>query len=297
MALFRRGGKDPAPQDTVETEVDEPTVVDDRPSSTTTRGVTCPGRARPAARGTPRGRRRPPAGGPRRHPASRRAGHGAADGDRQGDRTSCPPPRSSWTAPRCRCRRSPHPAPTGIWDEIRAEIAESVTQQGGSADDLPGPFGRELLARLPVRTPEGRTGHRPARFIGADGPRWFVRGVLTGRAAVDPAAATALEQLFAGIVVVRGTDARAAARPAHAAPPGTGHTQPQALRRGDVAGGRRDAGGSRLRPADPRSGDHGDPMSLKELPEEGGRVPGRDRGRRGARRRRTARSAAPPSTS
>ena len=69
------------------------------------------------------------------------------------------------------------PRTEGIWDEIRAEIAESVTQQGGSADDLPGPFGRELLARLPVRTPEGRTGHRPARFIGADGPRWFVRGV------------------------------------------------------------------------------------------------------------------------
>jgi hypothetical protein len=100
------------------------------------------------------------------------------------------------------------PRTEGIWDEIRAEIAESVTQQGGSADDLPGPFGRELLARLPVRTPEGRTGHRPARFIGADGPRWFVRGVITGRAAVDPAAATALEQIFAGIVVVRGTDAR-----------------------------------------------------------------------------------------
>ena len=101
------------------------------------------------------------------------------------------------------------PRTDGIWDEIRGEIAESVTQQGGSVDDLPGPFGRELLARLPIRTPEGRTGHRPARFIGADGPRWFVRGVLTGRAAVEPAAAAPLEKVFAGIVVVRGTEARA----------------------------------------------------------------------------------------
>lgn len=101
------------------------------------------------------------------------------------------------------------PRTEGIWDEIRGEIAESVTQQGGSVDDLPGPFGRELLARLPIRTPEGRTGHRPARFIGADGPRWFVRGVLTGRAAVEPAAAAPLEKVFAGIVVVRGTEARA----------------------------------------------------------------------------------------
>lgn len=101
------------------------------------------------------------------------------------------------------------PRTEGIWDEIREEIAQSVTKQGGSADDLPGPFGRELLARLPVRTPEGRTGHRPARFIGADGPRWFLRGVVTGKAAVDPEAAVELESVFADIVVVRGTEARA----------------------------------------------------------------------------------------
>jgi len=100
------------------------------------------------------------------------------------------------------------PRTEGIWDEIRAEIAQSITQQGGTVDDLPGPFGRELLARIPVRTPEGRTGHRPARFIGADGPRWFLRGVITGKAAVDPAAAERLEQVFSQTVVVRGTDAR-----------------------------------------------------------------------------------------
>lgn len=100
------------------------------------------------------------------------------------------------------------PRTEGIWDEIRGEIAQSITQQGGTVDDLPGPFGRELLARMPVRTPEGRTGHRPARFVGADGPRWFLRGVITGKAAVDPAAAERLEQVFAQTVVVRGTEAR-----------------------------------------------------------------------------------------
>ena len=154
------------------------------------------------------------------------------------------------------------PRTEGIWDEIRAEIAESVTQQGGSADDLPGPFGRELLARLPVRTPEGRTGHRPARFIGADGPRWFVRGVITGRAAVDPAAATALEQLFAGIVVVRGTDARPPRDLLTLRLPGPGTPNLAADRRPPEP--RTASRGARLRPADPRPGDHGDPMSLKE---------------------------------
>jgi Protein of unknown function (DUF3710) len=101
------------------------------------------------------------------------------------------------------------PRTDGIWDEIREEIADSIVKQGGSADDLPGPFGRELLARLPVRTEEGRTGHRPARFIGTDGPRWFLRGVVTGRAAVDPEAARVLEGIFADIVVDRGNEARA----------------------------------------------------------------------------------------
>ena len=101
------------------------------------------------------------------------------------------------------------PRTEGIWDEIRAEIAESVTKQGGSVDDLPGPFGRELLARLPVRTTEGRTGHRPARFIGHDGPRWFLRGVLTGRAAIDTQDATELEDVFGDVVVIRGSEPRA----------------------------------------------------------------------------------------
>jgi len=100
------------------------------------------------------------------------------------------------------------PRTTGIWDEIRAEIAESITKQGGSVDDLPGPFGRELLARLPIRTAEGRTGHRPARFIGHDGPRWFLRGVLSGRAAAEPERARELEDVFADVVVVRGSEPR-----------------------------------------------------------------------------------------
>ncbi len=100
------------------------------------------------------------------------------------------------------------PRTAGIWDEIRAEIAESITKQGGSVDDLPGPFGRELLARLPIRTAEGRTGHRPARFIGHDGPRWFLRGVLSGRAAVEPERAQELEDVFGDVVVVRGSEPR-----------------------------------------------------------------------------------------
>ncbi len=95
------------------------------------------------------------------------------------------------------------PRTWGIWDEIREEIATSITKQGGTVDDVPGPFGRELIARIPAVGPDGQQAVRPARFVGVDGPRWFLRGVLTGQAAVDAEAARALESVFANVVVVR----------------------------------------------------------------------------------------------
>jgi len=100
------------------------------------------------------------------------------------------------------------PRSGGLWDELRPEIAASVEKQGGTADEVDGPFGREILARLPVTTQDGRMGHRPARFIGVDGPRWFLRGVMSGKAAIDPDAAADLEELFADVVVIRGEEAR-----------------------------------------------------------------------------------------
>jgi hypothetical protein len=101
------------------------------------------------------------------------------------------------------------PRTLGIWDDIRKEIASSVTRQGGTADEVPGPFGTELLARVPARTSEGRTTHQPARFAGIDGPRWFLRAVFHGEAAYEAAAAEELESLVRRVVVVRGTEAMA----------------------------------------------------------------------------------------
>jgi hypothetical protein len=101
------------------------------------------------------------------------------------------------------------PRREGIWDEIRKEIASSVTRQGGTADEVPGTFGRELLARVPSRTPEGRTTHQPARFAGIDGPRWFLRAVFHGEAAYETEKASELESLVREVVVVRGTEAMA----------------------------------------------------------------------------------------
>jgi len=101
------------------------------------------------------------------------------------------------------------PRSDGIWDEIRAEIVAGIQRQGGHADEVPGPFGRELIARIPARSPDGRTGHTPARFAGVDGPRWFLRAVFHGDAVHKQEAAQELEDVVREIVVVRGPEAMA----------------------------------------------------------------------------------------
>ncbi len=122
------------------------------------------------------------------------------------------------------------PRREGIWDEIREEIAAGVTKQGGTADEVPGPFGRELIARIPVRSSDGRTGHQPARFAGVDGPRWFLRAVFHGAAVHDPEAAALMESVVRDVVVVRGGEAMAprellALRLPDAPPPGAGEAE------------------------------------------------------------------------
>ena len=101
------------------------------------------------------------------------------------------------------------PRSEGIWDDIRTEIAASITSQGGTADETSGPLGTELQARMPGQAPDGRTVFSPARFVGVDGPRWFLRAVLSGRAAIDEDSAVALLDVVRATVVVRGDEAMA----------------------------------------------------------------------------------------
>ena len=96
------------------------------------------------------------------------------------------------------------PKSEGLWDEIREQIGQSVGSQGGQVEEVQGQFGTELVAKLPAGAPDGSQGYRVARFVGIDGPRWFLRGVLGGAAAMDRDAAAPLEALFRRIVVIRG---------------------------------------------------------------------------------------------
>jgi len=101
------------------------------------------------------------------------------------------------------------PRSEGIWEDIRAEIAASITSQGGTADKTSGPLGAELNAQMPSPGPDGRTVFSPVRFLGVDGPRWFLRAVISGPAAVDESAAAHLLEVVRSTVVVRGDEAMA----------------------------------------------------------------------------------------
>ena len=184
----------------------------------------------------------------------------------------------------------------GLWADIRSEIAVAIAGQGGTADVEQGDLGAELRTRMPSAGPDGRTVFAPARFLGIDGPRWFLRGVISGRGAIDDDAAAPLLEIFRNTVVVRGSDPMA---PRELLP----LRLPQEDATPDAAGAHRPAGhvDRRPQPLRARARDHrGALMGLKERsatwrapnPARGRRDPrahpdrprGRDRVRRRARR-------------
>ena len=93
---------------------------------------------------------------------------------------------------------------SSLWDDIRVEIAAEVDSAGGRSQESEGPFGTELIAEVPVEPGQPASGLRLVRFVGVDGPRWFVRGLFTGPAAGGGESAELLEEVFSQVVVVRG---------------------------------------------------------------------------------------------
>jgi uncharacterized protein DUF3710 len=105
------------------------------------------------------------------------------------------------------------PRSGGLWAELRDEISQAATAQGGSASLRKGPFGVELYRFIPVTTPEGEQGYQPSRMWVAEGPRWLLRGIVYGQAAVEddeesPVVADVLAA-FRKVIVRRGEEAMA----------------------------------------------------------------------------------------
>jgi Protein of unknown function (DUF3710) len=105
------------------------------------------------------------------------------------------------------------PRSGGLWAELRDEISRSATEAGGTASLGEGPFGVELRRLIPVTTPDGDEGYQPSRMWVAEGPRWLLRGIVYGQAAIEddadsPVVADVLAA-FRQVIVRRGDEAMA----------------------------------------------------------------------------------------
>lgn len=100
------------------------------------------------------------------------------------------------------------PRSFGIWQEIRTEIADSIRAAGGTAEEADGVLGTELRARMASTGRDGKVTYQPARFVGVDGPRWFLRGAINGPATGDERQLRALLGYLRQVVVHRGDEPR-----------------------------------------------------------------------------------------
>lgn len=89
------------------------------------------------------------------------------------------------------------PKTTGLWSEVRAELAEQLRRDGARVRIEQGEWGSEVSAESPMAI---------LRFVGVDGPRWLLRGVAAAPAEHAQACAKLLYELVDATVVVRGQD-------------------------------------------------------------------------------------------
>jgi hypothetical protein len=96
------------------------------------------------------------------------------------------------------------PRSSGLWEDVRPEIAAELASVGTTAQEAEGPFGTEMFAHVPVQPGSPAAGTVPMRFIGVDGPRWLLRGLIIGAAAAGTEPAGPFEDILSDVVVVRG---------------------------------------------------------------------------------------------
>lgn len=100
------------------------------------------------------------------------------------------------------------PRTMGLWSELRPDIADGLVQAGGAAEIVEGVLGKEIKARMPGKAPDGKVAFQPARFLGVDGPRWFLRVVINGPAATDDVQLRPILDFVRQCVITRGDEPR-----------------------------------------------------------------------------------------
>ena len=99
------------------------------------------------------------------------------------------------------------PKSSTVWQEVLELLTTSLESQNAQVTPVVGSFGRELMVAMQVPDGEGGSALQQIRFIGVDGPRWLLRGSITGEALSNLTEQAEVERIFRSIVVDRGAEA------------------------------------------------------------------------------------------
>lgn len=88
----------------------------------------------------------------------------------------------------------------GLWSEVQQELSATIRNNGGEVREGHSSLGPYLLAEIQ----QDGAAARHVKFVGVDGPRWFLKGTITGAALHDAEAADRIDDLFRTIIVQRG---------------------------------------------------------------------------------------------
>jgi hypothetical protein len=87
------------------------------------------------------------------------------------------------------------PRSGGLWREVGEELTEQLRADGARVSPGEGEWGFELSALI---------GDVALRFVGVDGPRWMLRGVIAGPQSEAAQAPGVLTEIVRSTIVVRG---------------------------------------------------------------------------------------------
>jgi hypothetical protein len=94
-----------------------------------------------------------------------------------------------------------------VWQEVLEVLTSSLESQNAQVETVIGAFGSELLVAMEVPDVDESTVLQRIRFIGVDGPRWLLRGSITGEALTNVTEQAEIERIFRSIIVDRGAEA------------------------------------------------------------------------------------------
>lgn len=87
------------------------------------------------------------------------------------------------------------PRSGGLWEEVGTELTEQLRKDGARVSPGQGEWGFELSALI---------GDVALRFVGVDGPRWMLRGVIAGPQSASAEAPGVLRDIVRDTIVIRG---------------------------------------------------------------------------------------------